>query len=173
MGCDIHSFAEVKKNGTWKVVGDVFPLDDFGKEYLKKEKDCHPFDWRDYGMFGFLANVRNYSCAPVLAEPKFNIPDDCSETVKQAYRDDSDWHTATSLTLRQLVEFDYDQSFEDRQTTKQVRPNYFDGTALAEVGEGIQTTIREFLGEWFFKHLEVLKSLGEPDNVRIIFWFDN
>jgi hypothetical protein len=32
---------------------------------------------------------------------------------------------------------------------------------------------REFLGENFFKHLEILKTFGAPDEVRIVFAFDN
>ena len=47
------------------------------------------------------------------------------------------------------------------------------GAALAEEGEGKVLTYRENLEGWFFKHLEELKALGEPENVRIVFWFDN
>ena len=62
--------------------------------------------------------------------------------------------------------------FWNRRITKYVG-NYINGAALAEEGEGKFLTYRENLGEWFFKHLNELKELGDPENVRIVFWFDN
>lgn len=177
MGCDIHSYAEVKKEGKWEVVGEVFPMDDFEQEFHlnyhkeKKTHKIHPFDWRSYGMFGFLADVRNYSYVPVIAEPKYGIPEDASDFVRNLYEGDSDWHTATWLTLKQLFDFNYDQVFWDRRVTKQVATNVWDGAATAEEGEHV--TLREFLGPRFFRDLEILKSLGKPEDVRVIFWFDN
>jgi hypothetical protein len=45
MGCDIHVWAERSEHGCWEVVG------------------CMPeaLETRDYGMFGVLAGIRNYS----------------------------------------------------------------------------------------------------------------
>lgn len=56
MGCDIESFAEVKnQKGEWiKIKKKVFKSDFGGKT-------SQPFAWRSYGIFGFLADVRNYS----------------------------------------------------------------------------------------------------------------
>jgi hypothetical protein len=175
MGCDIHSFVEVRQSdGTWRPIGDVFPLGEFDRKWHKKDFGSSPFDVRNYGMFGFLAGVRNYSCVPVIAEPKYAIPDDANELIKKAYEDWSgDAHTATWLTLRQLLEVDYEQQIWDRRVTKQVRPNVWDGAALASEGEGTHESLREFLGDHFFRDLEVLKTLGKPDDVRIVFWFDN
>lgn len=169
MGCDIHSFAERKKETKWVLVTDVFPLSNFDKGWYKKEKGDHPFDWRSYNMFGFLANVRNYSEVPTIAEPKHAIPEDASPEVKEAWADwEGDGHTATWLTVKQLLDFNYDQVFWDKRVMRDG-----DGASTAEEGEGEHLTIREFLGELFFDHLEVLKSLGDPESVRIVFWFDN
>lgn len=173
MGCDIHSFAEVRRDGKWEVVGKVFPeTSDYMRETYGP-MTSEPFGWRSYGMFGFLANVRNYSHAPVIAEPKYALPDDVSDEVRDAYGDGDDYHTTTWLTLRQLQEFNYDQVMWDRRVTKQVAPNYWDGAALAEEGEGEHLTVRKFLHQHFFEHLKALSQLGEPDDVRIVFWFDN
>jgi len=170
MGCDIHSFAEVRKNGKWEVVDDdVFP-------YTFSSCGSEPFHWRSYGIFGFLANVRNYSRVPTIEGPKHAIPVDASPTVVDKYEQWSgDAHTASWLTLRQLLEFDYDKVFWDRRITKQLGPNCWTGVGLAEneVTEGGHPTVRTFLGEHFFGHLEVLKTLGALDDVRIVFWFDN
>lgn len=172
MGCDIHSFAEVKRNNKWEKVNDHFSLDDYDKEYYKKEKGDNPFDWRDYSIFAFLAGVRNYDHCEPISKPK-GLPEDLSDEVKQHYEDwECDAHSASYLKAKELLEFDYDKTFWNRRITK-VEGNCTNGAALAEEGEGKVLTYRENLGEWFFKHLEELKTLGEPENVRIIFWFDN
>lgn len=174
MGCDIHSFAEVKRGDMWEVVGAVFPLDEFSAKWEKQTHNEHPFDWRAYGMFGLLADVRNYSHVPCISEPKYAIPDDCSDRVRSEYER---WcggaHTATWLTLHQLLDVDYDTVFWDRRVTKQVGPNSWDGAALADEGEGEHISLRELLGPRFFEHLSVLKTLGNPEDVRIVFWFDD
>lgn len=169
MGCDIHAYAEWQgSGGRWNKVGDVFPLDDLGRDWYKKECGDEPFGWRSYGLFGFLADVRNYSRVPVIAEPR-GLPADMSVEVQTIWQEgwDIDGHTPSWLSRAELLAFDYEQTFEDRRVT---RGN--DGAALAGVGEGEQTTFREFLGAQFFRDLEVLRQIEAPE-VRIVFWFDN
>ncbi len=191
MGADIHSFAEVRKNGKWlRVEEPVF--DDYGNE-----KTTEPFGWRSYAVFGFLADVRNYSHCTPISEPK-GLPDDSEwlnspskyayevnpmsgepilenerETNKNDVQEDGNYHSMSWLTLKELLDYDYEQKFWDRRVTKQTSPNSWDGAALAEEGEGQTITYREHLGESFFKDIEVLKTLGQPEDVRIVFWFDN
>lgn len=185
MGCDIHSFAEVKKEGKWERVQD---------KIFSNGTETAPFDWRGYGMFAFLADVRNYSCIePITAYD--GLPDDSEylnspsdypgprsywteeptmvETIKDDIRSDMDYHSLRHIYLNQLIEFDYEKTFEDRRTIKQTRPNSFNGAHIAEEGEGEIKTYREFLGQGFFDEIESLKTLGEPEDVRVIFWFDN
>lgn len=157
MGCDIHSYAEVRRNGRWEPVS--------GQQFSDGDE---PFGWRNYGMFGFLADVRNYSYVPVIAERR-GIPGDVSAEVL----DDYHWwtgnaHSATWLTLAELLAYDYDQTFWDRRVTRNG-----DGAALAEEGEGEHVTLREFLSEGFFADLETLRGLGDPADVRVVLWFDN
>lgn len=86
MGCDIHCFAEMKKNGTWRLVEDkVFPNQPERFEKIKKKledlkakknptkEDLEGIQWaesydeftnipynsRNYDTFAILANVRN------------------------------------------------------------------------------------------------------------------
>lgn len=172
MGCDIHSFAEVRQaDGTWQAAGDVFPYDELDATWRKKTHGEHPFDLRNYGLFGFLAGVRNYSGVPAISQPR-GVPDDASPRVL-ALRDDPGGHTPSWLSLRELVDFDYDAPVEDRRYTKQTGPNSFDGGATAAPGAGTMTTWREFLPEVFFRDLEILKTLGPIDDVRVVFNFDN
>ena len=148
MGADITVFSEKKKeNGMWELLDNV-----------------KPFDWRSYGMYGFLADIRNFSCVPVISERR-GIPDDVSPYIKQIVDDYCFGNFGHSwLTIEELLSFDYDQIFEDRRCS--INGN---GGSICEPGQGKQTTIREFLGEGFFNSLHEAKEAGAE---RIIFWFD-
>jgi len=123
MGCDIHCYAEIKKNGVWSVVGKVF-VDVY---YDPDEKDSkwnspktdEPYNGRNYNLFAILANVRNGvgfagvrigdGFVPISA-PK-GLPDDLSATL----RDDSDdWgcdgHSHSFHTLKTLIDYDWNQT---------------------------------------------------------------
>ncbi len=158
MGCDIFSFAEVRRNGKWhKVEEKVFSPD------CPSLSTTEPFGWRSYGIFGFLANVRNYSKIPFIGLPK-GLPLDSEYLNSTGVHEDTirediiDWggdsHNMSFLLLQELLNVNYDDSFNNQRDEE----------------EGI-VTYREFLGEGFFEDLTVLKSLGSPDDVRIVFWF--
>jgi hypothetical protein len=185
MGVDIHSFAEVRTGGKWiKVEEDIFP------EYGRNTSE--PFGWRSYRIFGFLADVKNYSESPVICEPK-GLPDDSEylnspspyaydynpmsgkpipvherETVKS---DIHDSYGFSYLTLKELLDYDYDQQMEDRRCTIEVEPRVFHGGETCEPGQGKMMTVMEFLGNSFFEHITILQTLGEPEDVRVVFWF--
>lgn len=154
MGCDIHSFAE-KRNaeGKWEQVPEL-----------------HPFDWRSYGMYGWLAGVRNYSDVPPLSKPR-GMPQDVSPDVAaECEHWDGDGHTHSWLSVDELAGFNYDSAVEDRRVTRQTGPNSWDGGQTCAPGEGEMTTYRAFLGEKFFNDLDRLKEAGAE---RVVFWFDN
>lgn len=145
MGCDIHIKAQKLING--KYVDLPF----------------RPFDWRSYGMFGFLADVRNYSHVPPISQQR-GYPDDY---------DAGEWnetHSASWLSVAELVEFDYEQTFEDRRTTREESPGLWNGAADTGEGNGARVSYRYFLGSNFFDDLEKLQRLGAD---RIVFDFDN
>ncbi len=160
MGCDIHSFAEVKnKSGKWKRV----------TKYIFKGdgKSPEPFGWRSYGLFGFLADVRNVSFVPCITNERRGWPDDTIEL--------PEWgtHSDTWITLSELLNFNYDAVFEDRRGAKQITSGLIDCAADMGGGNGNKITFREFLGESFFVDLEILKTLGEPEDVRVVMSFDS
>lgn len=147
MGCDIHSYAEKRVNGKWQRV------------------DVTPFDWRSYGMYGFLAGVRNYSDVPPLAGRR-GLPGDASQEVAGEHEHwGGDAHSASWLSVEELSVFDYDAAVEDRRITVNN-----DGGCTAKPGGGKMTTWREFLGPDFFRDLAALKDAGAE---RVVFWFDN
>lgn len=149
MGCDIHSTAEKKINGKWTLI-----------------EGLEPFDWRSYGMYGFLADVRNYSAVPPLSHPR-GIPDD-------AVHANDPWkygdHSYSWLSVEELTTFDYDEPVEDRRYMGMDPRGFMNGALTAEPGKGEMTTWREFLGESFFEDLESLKKAGAE---RIVFGFDS
>ncbi len=151
MGCDIHAYAEIKEKGKWEFTG------------------INPFDFRSYGLFGFLAGVRNYSEAEPIAKER-GVPSDLSPEVSESNESwDSDGHSHSWVSLKELLDFDYEKKFHDMRVTR-------DGNGAARarsLDEAEHTTYREFLGHGYFKDLDELKELGDPANVRIVFWFDN
>ena len=138
MGCDIHSSVQVFEENQWIEV-----MDDW-------------LNYRSYGLFGFLANVRNYSQVPVISIPR-GLPADFRDLDGYGY------HNASWLALRELLNFDYDQKFINRRCG---------GTTLPEE-DGELTTIRDFLGSSYFNKLEEIKDFGPSEKVRVVFWFDN
>jgi hypothetical protein len=148
MGCDIHMIVQRKTATGWETI---------------PEFDC--FDDRNYGVFGFLAGVRNYSDVPPLSEPR-GLPDDIQEG-------DDGWlgdHSFSWLVASELTNFDYDQPVKDRRITVQTGPNSWTGCATAEPGGGEMTTWREFLGPRFMAFVDRLRGESE---YRIVFGFNS
>jgi hypothetical protein len=116
-------------------------------------------------MYGFLADVRNYSAIPPIT-PQRGLPHDV------AGGDDADLgkHSHSWLSLSELLAFDYDAPVEDRRIRVQLAPDFWSGAGTAEPGGGEMTTYRGFLGEEFFADLEKLKAAGAE---RIVFGFDS
>lgn len=138
MGTDIKCLAQRQTTEGWETIGPAF-------------------DWRDYGLYGFFADVHNYSVSPVIAEPR-GQPTDMSEADRDEVHEDL--HSQSWLSLEELRAYDYDQQFEDRRQN---------GTTLPE-GEGGWTTLREFLGEGYFDELHRLEAAGAS---RIVFGFSS
>jgi len=157
MGCDIHICLE-RKNPTGEWVHVPLPADD-----LRLEN-------RVYAWFEFLADVRNYGAIPPISEPR-GIPEDAAPETREAHeRWGVDAHSASWLSLNELVHFDYDRNTEDRRVTRRLPSGVLDGGCTCDPGEGQRMTFRDYLGPDFFTALRQLDELGAQ---RIVFWFDN
>ena len=115
-----------------------------------------PYGGRCYSLFGILAGVRNTSNPMIGSEfksAKFNlkgIPDDASPTVKSTSDEwDIDGHSHNYFTVQELLDSDYNKMDKNELTTLGIDPYFFNTT------------------------LPQLQKLGNPEDVRIIFWFDN
>ncbi|WP_431113302.1 hypothetical protein [Variovorax paradoxus] len=154
MGCDIHAFCERSdSDGKW--------------EYLPS---VQVFDCRSYALFGWLADVRNYSDIEPVAAPR-GLPEDVSSSIKAEYgEEDGEAHGASWLTPEELLAVDYDRVVEDRRYIGRVAEGYLSGTLTAEPGKGTEMSLRQFLGERYFFDLAAMQRAGVG---RVVFWFDN
>lgn len=121
-------------------------------------QDCHPFDRRSYSLFGFLANVYNLSQSPFITDFRM-FPAD-SLRFDEKYLDEliEDGYFGMSwVTLKELLDYNYEVIFINKREGSKPEP----------------VSMREFLGEGYFEELESLKKLGDSNNIRIIFYFDN
>ncbi len=176
MSTSMYCFAEVLKKE--KPKGIVLPKPWEWEMVNEKiftgwgEKTIHPFD---YSMYAFFADVRNYDHCQPLSQTR-GLPKDLSSEVLAEYNEYPGQWSESYFTLKELLDFDYDQTFWNRRIERTYQEKGYtstDGAALAEEGEGKIISYRDNLGENYFKCLEILKTLGEPDDVRIVFSFDN
>jgi hypothetical protein len=146
MGCDIHVRTEVRRDGIWREVSDpIFPGDWFDRQHDRAFAD-EPFGWRSYRMFTFFAGVRDYHEGITPLSGPRGVPADASPGVRKFFGVGwGDFHSHSWLSVTDLTSVDYTDDFRDR------------------IG----------VGDDYFAHLDVLKSLGAPDDVRIVFAFDN
>ncbi len=172
MGCDIHMHVEIRENNEWHYFqGEHFSLSDWEKEYTGQSKGNVPFDWRHYKMFAFLAGVRG-TLTPIK-EATYSLPEDVSDAVKNEW-DDDNGHSISYLTARELFEFDYSK---DIDTLTNKRRILTEKTKVKNYTyDSIEETYYDILGgpdAMFFTHVKELAELGDLDDVRIVFWFDN
>jgi hypothetical protein len=108
---------------------------------------------RNYLLFAILADVRNrYNIQPI-SQPK-GLPEDVSPEVKKQSDDENgDAHTRSWLTLKELLEYDWQQKFED--DNDEIFP--------------LEAMVIPFVSEFIPR----LSKIDEPENVRMVFWFDN
>lgn len=136
------------EGGKWEKVGNVFSTSSYSYRGLAGTT-CEPFQERNYELFGFLAGVRGD--IPCAFGGRRGVPYDMSPEVYEQYlKSRYGYHSHSWVLLRELLDVDYD-------------------TQLTLYG----TTLRVQFGDEYFEALDELKILGDPEDVRIIFWFDS
>lgn len=153
MGCDIHLYVEVKKNGKWECAQAVREIEDG----LFDVPSADRYHNRDYLLFGLLAGVRDTTLQSFV--PK-GFPEDASLEIQKIYdRWEGDAHTPSWLTLEELQRIRWDAPIP-----KKFIP-----------GEKQQRFLERFQ-EFYWKVVSGLRSYdyrAKPDELRIVFWFDN
>lgn len=135
MGTDIHMACEVRHDGKWELVTDkVFKNSwyrpDSEYSWAQEEYTNVPYDSRNYNLFAILADVRNgRGFAGVKTGEVFNpistpkgYPADMCDELKgdiDYYNFDggagilSNEHSASWLTLKELLDYDWNQMHRD------------------------------------------------------------
>ncbi|WP_210499149.1 hypothetical protein [Vibrio crassostreae] len=171
-----------EKEGKWDnpTLEPIFNVPESYKPY-KGELASLPFGYQSYALAAFIAGVRNYYLISPIAEGR-GLPEDHlveedegSDIVHGYFFDGSpksrysseitENYSKTWVLLSELLEFNYDDTFEDRQDANSSKDSVPEGS-------GKVTTFREHLPEQFFDDLEQLKNLGKPENIRIVWAFD-
>jgi hypothetical protein len=111
MGCDIHTRAEVREAGVWRMVRRIWP-----DEYVDGGLSSEVYGTRSYYTFAILAGVRNYRNVLPIAEPR-GWPDDLSVECQQEDNGENDdfWliggeHSFSWHSLRHLLEYPHWQA---------------------------------------------------------------
>lgn len=126
MSTDMQMYCEVRNNGKWNLVTDkVFKnkwYNPTSNSILCKEEFTNiPYDDRCYNLFAILADVRNGTgfagvktgeCFNPISEPK-GYPADLSDELWAEMVPSFGAYGASWLTLRELVEYDWDQLHRD------------------------------------------------------------
>jgi hypothetical protein len=124
------------------------------EEAAFKVIDNHPATlFRNYALFAILADVRNTFGVIPISSPK-GIPRDTSETVILEFESHEEVHSASWLSLKEIIDFNWRQIITDSRYG--------------------QTTTCEYATEPFTtKTIPYLESLvNDPINLRIVFWFN-
>lgn len=153
MGCDIHFYVEHRVGDEW-AAADVRAG---GKSALNDGPANEIYIDRNYGLFAILAGVRNddgyYS---PISLPR-GVPEDASPEYRQAveaYEFCS--HSHSWLLLSELLAFDWLQTTGDR--------DWVDPETYPEPAHIFWAKVMPIL-------LSIAK--GRPDDVRVLFFFDN
>lgn len=160
MGCDIHMFVEVRKRKDPKPAQEHIEHEWVdGDLYDSNGKMVELHGDRNYSLFGILAGVRRE--ANVIDDPR-GIPPDCTDRVKKKREDwDVDGHSASYFTLAELQEYRATKS-NGFVTSSTTTVNW-----SAENWNPIDTLIQKL--KWRASDLTIWK----PEDIRIVFWFDN
>lgn len=198
MGCDIHTYVEVKRHindeEKW-VTADYYKKNPYYLLYSDEDKEfevAHIYDYRNYELFSILADVRNYSNNKPIFEPR-GIPKDCCQEIRDEYKMwGSDGHSHSWLTLEELMDYagshkiiKHSGLISERQSIdldNGIKPDSWCRWTNVE-GYVYREWEEEFTGldiiiDRLKKRLEetlcIYGRINEySDKIRLVFWFDN
>lgn len=109
-----------------------------------------PYGGRCYGLFGALAGVRDTSVEMIVPDRQFTLPDDVSDEIQDISDGfGMDGHSHNYLTLKELMESKY-YKMSSEELEKMDIDSYFFKVMVPD-----------------------LQKFGKPEDIRIVYWFDN
>ena len=212
MGCDIHSYAEVYHQNSWKFIKDnIFTYGYYTRGSLNWGgiNTHEPYGERNYYLFSLLADVRNYNNHITPISIPRGVPKNISKEVRKEIEQwASDGHSHSYFTLKELLEIKWDEEIDEEgyvdiysyntymkngapyswcrgvggveiiteDEMKQLITNNPDISKIQKSyycyikwKENLKMHCDTFVNNTLYE----LSLLGEPENVRLIFWFDN
>lgn len=178
MSIGLDCFIEVRNPDTRKWEEHIF---------VHTEPLAYDYAIFSYDALTFLTGRKNDACMPWIGDEiadrgwptdsdwlnESNGAEGWFEETKLQSLDNDNNFARSYVTLKELLDFDYDQKFINR-----TNPNFHMGSgtgiprderrSLPE-GEGYEDTVRNCLSQSFFNALEYLKELGAPEDVRVIY----
>jgi hypothetical protein len=168
-------FAETRKSESseWKKVGNIFtsvcgPTD-------------RPYCDRNSRLFALLADVRNEYNFDPIKRIAYKLPEDISNGIFDAFVSQTGVYAIGYYTLQELIEFNWDFTFTNHGVISPTEiAGLLDGKIPTEYcgmsnlqGYEYREWEERFESSFVTEAIPELKKLGSPDNVRIVFWFDN
>lgn len=178
MGCDIHFYVEawddhakrwVAQDKVSKEDGEFSLTEQFG-DYAYKARGGMPsgaYVMRNYTLFSVLANVRQIDEHPIpFITDQRGIPDDLSPELQEIYNPQSDDHSHTWMTLKEVLDWPHWNVTYKQGTTEFNDDKVTDKQTIK--------TIREWCDTFWERSIPKLKKLRKnPADVRLVMWFDN
>ncbi|WP_103109492.1 hypothetical protein [Brevibacillus reuszeri] len=178
MGCSIHLLVEKKEDNKWIAVQDPNPqTDEETRDYLWLSY------WQNYDDYAALCGVRNYSNVVPIHEAK-GFPDDASDVTKEEYEIwKDDCHHRSWVTLEELLNVDWNRKVtkvyylpihiaEKKRNGEEPAFVLHTRNADSDVMFEEEMTLSEF-APFLLRIIEFLRPIGKPDEVRIVFWFED
>ncbi len=159
----MHCYTEVKKDGAWQ-----FHAKDW------------PFVGRNSVLFGFLGHRHCFPNSYLRIGAPRGLPQDLSREMLSAairFADDDQYVYKSWVTLRELLDFDYEQVIYRERVIIDCLPGTdelsYSAPSNDDEGEWKDFTLRDEIGVHFPEMLRSIEEeLGAPDNIRITYWFD-
>lgn len=202
MGCDIHTYVEVKRNVNniekW-ATADYYRKNRYYIDYPEEEKQyevVHIYDDRNYGLFSILAGVRNYSDNEPISQPK-GLPEDCCDEIrKESDYYGIDGHSHSWFTLKELKDYaNNHRTIKQSGLISQQQADNLDNNNIKPDSwcQGASPSLNMVYREWedeFSGLDEIIKRLTQrlkdelwlyddervnefSEKIRLVFWFDN
>jgi hypothetical protein len=167
MGCDIHLFTEIKKSissrETWVNVDNWRYNPYYNTEFPEGERMLQVealYGGRNYDLFGILAGVRSNLQYDMIDAPR-GLPVDVSDIVKnESDRWDTDGHSHSWLTLRELKEY--------VKNYPKIKGVSGPKDILKPIIKEMTQRVRDEFWVWGKEEKPELE-----EKIRIVFWFDN
>ena len=178
MGEYINTVVETRGPSGWRESeATVFSNDPTWPGHDSSEFTRHAFFWQSCTMYTLFADVRVREHGIVPLAPDRGLPDDASDEALQKLTGGWGGHDWLQIGEYNTVA----KKIENRNHDTSFGFSWLSAAELLAVDYDVLITsvddrtkiesLREALGDLYFKHLGQLAQLGNPNDVRILFCF--